>query len=242
MTYIMNEKNKALIVEPRDLTNLDKIILNVSKKLDNWKIVFYCGKGLKKRYVKQFKSIDIQIIELDCNNFTFEEYNNFMKSKKLWESMNSKYTLVFQADTYIFNTAPYTIDFFMEMDLSYIGGNMSYNWKELKFNNLNPTYKNFNGGLSLRKNKDMITIIDTFPPTNSDGNYKILESYGEDAYFTIGAYKLGLKVGDTAICQHFCIHCIIKDQCFGIHKGSYCHLDKKKLLKIYPELYNQPYI
>ena len=35
-----NEKNKALIVEPRDLTNLDKIILNVSNVLRSFGCVF----------------------------------------------------------------------------------------------------------------------------------------------------------------------------------------------------------
>ena len=64
--------------------------------------------------------------------------------------------------TYILNVSPYTIDYFMNMNKSYIGGNMESEWKELIRENIYPKYINFNGGLSLRKRLDMIEIINTF--------------------------------------------------------------------------------
>ena len=245
-TSIFKNNVIALIVEPRKLNKLDKIIKNVYNKLNNnsiynWEILFYCGKGLKTYYLSLFNDIEINIIELDTNNFTFMEYNDFFKSLSLWNNINSKYTLVFQADCYIFNNPPYSIDYFIDKNFSYIGGNMSYEWKELKYHNLNPEYRNFNGGLSLRKTKDMINIINSFKPEQSIEQLDKFETYGEDVYFTIGAYKLNLTVGDTKDDQYFSCHSIINDNCFGIHNSD-IFLDKKHLLDIYPEIYNQSYI
>ena len=242
----IKQKQVALIVEPRKLEKLDKIITNVYNKLNNnsrykWCILFYCGKGLKTYYLTLFHNIDITIIELDTNNFTFMEYNDFLKSLSLWNTINSEYTLVFQADCYIFNNPPYTIDYFTDKKCSYIGGNMSYQWKELVYHNINSQYRNFNGGLSLRKTKDMINIIQSFNPEQSIEKVDKFETYGEDVYFTIGAYKLNLKIGNTKDDQHFSCHSIITDKCFGIHNSD-AFLDKKQLLNIYPEIYNQSYI
>ena len=244
--YIIKQKQVALIVEPRKLEKLDKIISNVHNKLNNnsrykWCILFYCGKGLKTYYLSLFHNIDITIIELDTNNFTFMEYNDFLKSLSLWKTINSEYTLVFQADCYIFNNPPYTIDNFIDKNCSYIGGNMSYQWKELEYHNINSQYRNYNGGLSLRKTKDMINIIQSFNPEQSIEKIDKFETYGEDVYFTIGAYKLNLKIGNTKDDQYFSCHSIITDKCFGIHNSN-TFLDKKKLLDIYPEIYNQSYI
>jgi hypothetical protein len=148
---------------------------------------------------------------------------------------------VFQADCYIFNSSPYTIDYFIDKNLSYIGGNMSYEWNELRYHNLNVDVRNFNGGLSLRKTEDIINIIRSFPPKLSAVKLGQFETYGEDVYFTIGAYKLNLKVGDTKDDQKFACHSIITDRCFGIHNSDK-FLNKKQLLETYPEIYNQPYI
>lgn len=242
----IKQKQVALIVEPRKLEKLDKIITNIHNKLNNnsrykWYILFYCGKGLKTYYLSLFHNIDITIIELDTNNFTFMEYNDFLKSLSLWNTINSEYTLVFQADCYIFNNPPYTIDYFIDKNYSYIGGNMSYQWKELEYHKTNLQYRNFNGGLSLRKTKDMINIIHSFKPQQSIEKLDKFETYGEDVYSTIGAYKLNLKIGNTKDDQHFACHSIITDKCFGIHNSD-AYLDKKQLLDIYPEIYNQPYI
>ena len=246
LTTIFKKDGIALIVEPRKLEKIDKIITHVYNKLNNnskynWKILFYCGKGLKTYYLSLFHDIEINIIEIDANNFTLMEYNDLLKSLSLWNNINSEYTLVFQADCYIFNNPPYTIDYFIDKNYTYIGGNMSYEWKELKNHNFNPQYRNFNGGLSLRKTKDMIHVIQSFQPQPSIEKIDKFETYGEDVYFTIGAYKLNLRVGNTKDDQHFSCHSIITDKCFGIHNSD-LFLDKNHLLKIYPEIYNQPYI
>jgi len=224
-----NNKNTALIIEPRDLNNIEFVINDTKQKLgDNWIIVFYCGKGLKDKWSTIFNNSEsIEIRELDTNNFTSLEYSDFMKSKELWSSLYGEYVLTFQLDTFIVNEKPYDIDYFINMNKSYIGGNMNYLWFELVKQNIynihinQDNHCNFNGGLSLRKINDMIKIIDVFgvQETRKEISNNMLQ-YAEDVYFTVGCYKLGLPVGDNEESQHFALHTIWKENYFGLHNPS----------------------
>ena len=212
------DKYTALIVDPRNNENLPYLINDFKKKLgNNWRIVFYCGKGLQNK-MNQYIENNIEIRELNVNNFTINEYSDFMKSKELWQTLYGDFVLTFQADTYILNKAPYTIEYFINMDKSYIGGNMDHRWSELNRENIYPNYRNFNGGLSLRKRQDMITIIDTLGTEKTEHNSQKIQTDPEDVYFTIGCYKLNYPIGDTSECQHFSLNRIRFDKFFGIHK------------------------
>jgi hypothetical protein len=118
------------------------------------------------------------------------------------------------------NNEPYNIDYFINLNKSYIGGNMEYNWgyfqnKKIIFNN-----RNFNGGMSLRKRRDMIQIIENFPPLNTLDNRDFFLSEHEDVYFTVGCIKLNLPLGDDEPSSHFALHTIYHDSYFGIHKPN----------------------
>jgi FkbM family methyltransferase len=229
-------KNTALIVDPRDDENIIPLIHDFQKKLDNkWTIVFYCGKGLKTKMEKNFDK-NIEVRELDVNNFTIPEYSDFMKSKELWETLYGEFVLTFQLDTYILNKAPYTIDYFMKLNKSYIGGNMDHGWNELLREKMYINYRNFNGGLSLRKRQDMIKIINTFGIEKTKNNYDSdkIQTDAEDVYFTIGCYTLNLPIGDTVECMHFCVNRIYVDGFFGVHKPIPELLSKSpEIFKIY---------
>ena len=212
-------KNTALIVDPRDDDILIPLILDYKRKLgDDWIIVFYCGKGLKNKMSKQLVDHNIEIIELDVTNFNINEYSDFMKTKNLWNSLYGKFVLTFQTDAFILNKLPYDINYFINMNKSYIGGNMDHNWNELIRENLHINYRNFNGGLSLRKRLDMIKIIDYFGTEKTEYHSKKMHTDPEDVYFTLGCYKLQLPVGDNEKCQHFSINRIYFDKFFGVHK------------------------
>ena len=132
---------------------------------------------------------------------------------------------------------PYTIDYFMKLNKSYIGGNMKHVWKEFKREHIQFTFRNFNGGLSLRKRKDMIKVIMTFPTRCLERDIKVSEELAtdaEDVYFTIGCKRLGLSIGDDEVSSHFAIHNIIKPAFFGIHKP--CTEIKDTLYTNIPEL------
>ena len=174
------------------------------------------------------------------------------KSKELWEALDGEYILTFQADTWILNQAPCTIDYFMSLNKSYIGGNMSYYFQEFDYQNIKqPEYRNFNGGLSLRKRSDMIKIIDAFPPKKTITFYKtntvscLHEYCAEDVYFTVGCYKLGLPIGDDVESSYFAGHTIFYDNVFGLHNlfglDQSGKMVKQKYLEKYPFIDN-PYL
>lgn len=230
--------NTALIVEPRDMSRIPLIINHFTFRLgDTWKLVFYCGKGLKEKWaLKVNKTVEIR--ELDTNNLNSREYSDLLKKKDLWDTLYGEYVLVFQTDAWIMNQEPYTIDYFIKKNVSYIGGNMSYRWLELNFKT---NFWNYNGGLSLRKRKDMIKIIETFPPQLTAHNPKnihdipSMESSAEDVYFVRGCYLLDLDSGDSdESCGHFAIHAIFHKSAFGIHKP----IDniKQEVINFYPEI------
>jgi glycosyltransferase involved in cell wall biosynthesis len=230
------KKHTALIVEPRDIKNLDKLINDYKTKLGkDWNIVFYCGKSLKSKWVNTLLDPSVEIRELNVNNFNPQEYSDFFKSKELWESLDGEYILVFQADAFIINSEPYNVDYFIKMNKSYIGGNMCYEWAELKNENLFIKCRNFNGGLSLRKRIDMIKIISTFGSGKTESNSIKFQSYAEDVYFTVGCYKLNMPLGDDESCENFALHTIHKSDFFGIHNPSKNILEQ---IKSNPEMNN----
>jgi hypothetical protein len=221
--------NTAVIIEPRFLKYLPFVINDFKRKLGvKWKIVFYCGKGLKNVWIDLLEN-NIEIRELEYNSYNYFAYCDLLKSKKLWESLYGNFVLVFAADSFIINEEPYTIEYFMELNKSLIGGNQSYKWTELYRENINFNYYNFHGGLSLRKRHDMIKIIDNFDIGNTCdiGKTNDFKYYSEDVYFTIGCHKLGLPLGDDEKCSNFSVHTIIRDKFFGANRlddGYYINL------------------
>ena len=215
-------RNTALIVDPRDDVRITGLIHDFQKKLGNeWIIVFYCGKSLKDK-MKEHLNAEVEVRELDVSNFNhLYEYSDFMKRKDLWESLYGNFVLTFQFDTYIINEPPYTIQHFIDMNKSYIGGNMDSSWMELIREKIhsNITCQNFNGGLSLRKRFDMIKIINSFGVEQTAvSQSRKIQTDAEDVYFTLGCYFLNLPVGDDAACSHFCMNRIFVNGCFGVHK------------------------
>ena len=225
---LVNQKqniNTAVIVEPRLLKYLPFVINDFYKKLgSNWKIVFYCGQGLKNIWIDLLNNDNIEIRELNINCYKHNEYSDFLKSKEIWETVYGEYVLIFTANSIIMNEPPYTIDYFMSLNKSYIGGNQCYRSPELVRENIYFNYYNCQGGLTLRKRKDMIKIIETFPPEKTSQNYGEsirLTTDVEECYFTIGAYNLGLPIGDDEICSHFSVHTNLKGKFFGAYRVEY---------------------
>jgi hypothetical protein len=226
-------KDTVLLVEPRILERLPEVIEEFHTYLkDYWNYVFYCGKGTTEYWKGKVGSY-VELRELDVTNFpSSDEYSWYMKQAELWNSLEGEFVLSIQADTWIMNIAPYTIDFFLSLNKSYIGGNMSYVWNEMRRENLHPPFRNFNGGLSLRKRADMLRIIEAFPPTPTRSSPQ-MEADAEDVYFTIGCYRLGLPIADDEVSSHFAVHNTPKTHFFGIHQPSASV--KHTYMSLYPE-------
>lgn len=242
---VQARRNTVLLVEPRRLDRLPTVIAAFYSVLGgaSWRYVFYCGQGTAEHW-RAVVGPYVELRELEVDNLTPSEYSWFMKQSSLWESLSGTFVLTIQADTWITSTAPYTIEHFMRLDRSYIGGNMAYEWGELRREGLVFPVRNFNGGLSLRKRCDMIQILSTFraellPP--GDVWSTSLHTDPEDVFFTIGCHRLKLPLGDEEEFAHFAVHSRWVDGFFGLHQPS--HEVKSHMLRHCPEvLQRAPYL
>jgi hypothetical protein len=179
--------NTALIIEPRPVSKVLDVINNFRSILstETWHIIFYCGVNSKSYWEElistQPKISNIEIRELEYNNLSPEQYNDILKKKEFWESIQGTYVVIFQLDTWLNPKSIYTIDDFIKHQYSYVGGNQPYVWDEfIVLDKLKiPYHKNgsFNGGLSLRKREDMIKIIEEIPPVPTPPWYEIRRAF-----------------------------------------------------------------
>lgn len=235
-------KNTVLLIEPRYFEQIPYLLANAYNKLgNNWNYVFYCGNSFKTTWESTLPKF-IEIRALNHDNFEDTKlYSDFLKTKDIWESLYGDFVLTIQMDTWIMSKLPYDIHYFIHLNKSFIGGNMEYIWIFFAMNNAHHNYRNFNGGLSLRKRIDMIKVIESFPPVPTKDDYSDFLSEQEDVYFTFGCIKLNLPIGDDEASSHFSLHTIYHDEYFGIHQPS---VDIKKKLEITNKYLNivNPYI
>jgi len=223
--------NTILLVEPRRIIYIYDLLKQYQDVLGKMNYVFFCGKSSFEHWKNELRTLKykVELYPLPVDNMkNSNEYNDFMKRMDLWMYLKGKYVLTIQTDTWINNDKKNkkNLDYFISLNKSYIGGNISHEWDELLRENIHPKYKNFNGGLSLRNRLDMIRIIETYPPEPTVKNSNKIETDAEDVYFTIGCIKLGLNVGDDEDTIQFAIHDTdykenILDNFFGIHQPSY---------------------
>ena len=222
--------NTVLLVEPRRILYIYDLLQQYQNVLGKMNYVFFCGKNSLYHWKKELHllkyKVDLYPLPVDDMKNS-DEYNDFMKRKDLWMYLKGKYVLTIQVDTWINNDKnnKKNLDYFMNLNKSYIGGNFCHEWNELLRENIHPIYKNFNGGLSLRNRLDMIRIIETYPPEPTLKKSQKIETDAEDVYFTLGCIKLGLKVGNDEETVSFAIHDTdykkgLLDHFFGIHKPS----------------------
>ena len=217
--------NTVLCVDPRKLRTIPSVISEFHKHLGDtrWKYVFYCGKDTSTFWKDKVGSY-VELRELNVTNLTPGEYSSLFKQPSFWKSLYGDFVLTIQDDAWIANIEPYTIDYFINLNKSYIGGNMNFRWGELEREHINLMCYNVNGGLSLRKRNDMFRICESFPDSTD----------AEDVFFTIGCIRLGLSLGDDEVSSHFAIHKIYKSAFFGIHnpeRNIKLNLKTHKLLK-----------
>ena len=237
-TQLIKPKNTVLLVEPRRILYTFVVLKNAYDILkDDWHYVFYCGKSVYNEWLGLVPPY-VELRALHCDDLANGGYNDYFKTRQLWESLDGEFILTIQLDAWILNEYPYTIDYFLKQDKSFIGGSMPYSWKEFQTRGVYLPFNNLNGGLSLRKRADMITVIDYMSSLND----KSINSLGEDVYLSLGCYKLNMKIGDDETTNNFAVHHVYQDSSFGIHCIYFPDM-QDKIWERYPTLLStNPYI
>lgn len=234
-----HRKNTVLLIEPRFSIQVLYILANTFSKIgaEKWNYVFFCGASSLDKWTEILPPI-VEIRPLDTDNFGDTRlYSDFCKTASLWESLFGEFVLTIQLDCWILSQSIFNIDFFTAKNKSYIGGNMEYDWAAFPLFGfpINKRFMTFNGGLSLRKRRDMLEIIRRFPPEKTLDVRRSVLSEHEDVYFVYGCMKLNLPLGNDAECSHFSVHGIVKNKCFGVHHPE-TDAVRHFLRKTYPQL------
>jgi hypothetical protein len=213
----LNGENEAILIEFRILPHVEFIIKNAIIKLgDSFAHTIVCGNEnyLMIKQICDNISPNINIIKLEKNNITINEYNNLFYDLSFWERFRGNKLLFYQEDTIIFKN---NINDFLQYD--YVGAP----W------NLEPT-PNFpsvgNGGFSLR-NRNMLMDILRDKGEMPDVNFvnkkhksgDMLENIPEDIFFSLSMLKLNIgNVPDPHVASYFSTENIVNKNSLGGHQ------------------------
>lgn len=225
---------EAVFIDFRVLPNIEFIIRNAILKLgSNWSHTIICGLDNYNFMCNIVKNIgrNINIICLEYNNLSQEEYSLLLTKKDFWHLFYGEKILIYQEDSLIFQN---NISPFLKYD--FIGAPFS------KSCNDTPNCVG-NGGLSLRTKLKMIEVIDNFrleelainSSTKTYMEINNLKYAPEDVYFSknMQEYNIG-EVANWNTAYFFSSEQIFNEKSFGGHKFWISNNDWKKfVLKLF---------
>jgi hypothetical protein len=195
-TFTQN-KYTAVIVEPREHKALALVLNNFLENLsDEWNVIIMHG-NKNISYVQNIIQSDltkhtkrIQMIDLNVDNLTIDDYNQLLTSEKFYEYIPTEIFLIFQTDTIICENQKTLINNFLQYD--YVGAP----WKDAVGN----------GGFSLRRKSKTLEIISKCKRGSEN----------EDIYFAnpcVSIFKPGIEKAKL-----FSVEAYYSDKSFGVHK------------------------
>jgi hypothetical protein len=151
------------------------------------------NKEFAQQIVHQLSNPRVQLKHLNINNFTKDEYSNYLKTNKaFYYSIPTETFLMFQTDSILFHKNKHLLKYFLKYD--YVGAP----WVNREVGN---------GGLSLRKKSKMLEIIEKEPYNNQP----------EDVFFasnkTVTLYKPSFQEA-----THFAVEGVYQPFTFGSHQ------------------------
>jgi len=207
----------AIIVEPRKHRALSFVLNNVLTNLsDDWNVIV-CHGTANKEFVETILDTDLKnvksrvsLVNLGVENYTSEEYNAFIASKKYHDLIPTEMFLNFQTDSIIIPKHASLINNFLKYD--YVGAPWS------------PHGEVGNGGLSLRRKSKMLEIIEDTTYVYSGGH--------EDLFFSRypNIYKPSSEEAKL-----FSVETIFSEITFGCHK-PWSYDGGRQILDLYPEI------
>jgi len=231
VTFDINSKNVALMVESRIFPNTEFIIRQFCRYLpEDFNMYIYATDDIYNKYVKLANKLNNNIVvkKLPFQLKSLKDYNDIMLNVSFWKLFdNFDRVLIFQNDTMIYN---YNISDFYQYD--YIGAP----WDPSR----NIAKNVGNGGLSMRNIKAMIYCIENENkveiPFNISYDYErnmiFNGKYPEDVFFSYAMLQFGYNVADDQTASLFSIETsMYNDKVLGSHKlYAYNHKLYQKLL------------
>jgi inositol phosphorylceramide mannosyltransferase catalytic subunit len=215
-------KYALVIVEPRKHKNLEFVIKNTCYFCKGWSLyIFHSTEN--KQYVEDILGKNKQnchMIEFTKNNIDRMDYSKLLRSKeRYWNKIDAEYVLIFQTDSCI---CRFGIENFLKYD--YIGAPYGGN----PFQNKNLNIKIGNGGLSLRKKKSMLEILD-HNPILEEKTVKYFEQTNEDLYFAYWLKKLDYNLPSVAEATKFSVEGTYFDKPIGFHSPEFHLLNSNNI-------------
>lgn len=193
---------ETVFVDFRWFPHIEYLVRNTIIKLPNWRHTIVCGNNNIQQiiYMCEKISLDINIIHLNINECSIQEYSNLLLTKHFWNKLSGKKILLYQEDTFLFHG---NIEKFLKYD--YIGAPWPHDFK----------YEVGNGGFSLRTRKILIKLLEQFKPQN------LLEQ-NEDIFFCKNMLlsKIGL-IASKHVALQFAEEYIEGNNPVGGHKFYY---------------------
>jgi hypothetical protein len=194
-------KYTAIIVEPRKHELLPYVLYNMAHIYGGQDVSLYIFHGTEnEEYVKDIIRgwKNVQLVNMNVENLTIDEYNKLLISKSFYENFISKFVLIFQTDSII--RRKIDSDFF---EYDYVGAP----WKD------NCQVCVGNGGFSLRKVETMKLICEKYK--NVYGN--------EDLYFSHEVHKNGFSLPDVETASRFSSELTLHPDPCGFHAINKFH-------------------
>jgi len=233
---------EAVFIEFRILPNIEFLVRNAILKLgSSWSFTIVCGNQnyhfIKKIANSISNNNNINIIKLDYDNMTRNEYSNYLMTSHFWDLLKGDKILIYQEDSLILKK---NIMDFIHYD--YIGAPFPKDTDDTP-NSVG------NGGLSLRTRHKMLEVIKNcsvkkFKMGSSTQKYIHavgMDTVPEDVYFSknLQEHKMG-NVADWDTAYQFSSESLFNKNSFGCHQLWICTTKwQNHLHKIFKyEIYN----
>jgi len=182
------------IVEPREHELLPYVLYNMAHIYGGTDVSLYIFHGNKNidylnDIIKDWKNV--QLVNLNVDNLTINDYNVLLTSKSFYDHFKSEYVLIFQTDSIIRRRIDQ--DFF---NYDYVGAP----WKDCNV-------CVGNGGFSLRKVESMKYICENY--VNTYGN--------EDLFFAHDLHNNNFSLPDPETASRFSIEMTYNNDPCGFH-------------------------
>jgi len=245
---------KLIVVTPIYKSFLDPIeFFSISSsllKMVNYEHTFIAPKSLDITYYKENFQTSGFIFFPDEFFQSHKSYNQLCYEPAFYEIFQAyEFMLIFQTDAII--VKPEKIDFWVNENFDYVGAPetilYNYNINQISpFHKLNTALKTIslqglNGGLSLRRIKKIIEVINEYPELTSFSR-KYAGGIGEDIFFCLlsRVSKLGFRLPNEILASNFALTGNFQEWLefnswnipFGFHAWYKNEADKNYILRV----------